>query len=136
MYHTIFTLHAVLFHCPPHTGLSIKHGLPTIAEISWKPLPEGEESSLVTGYKVQVVGPDPIRDIPVPDANTTSITVSELRPSTSYIFKISAMIKDGNGPSATITSTTPEEGEPADIISLLSITVALIDQQSGMGWCE
>ena len=91
---------------------------------------------VVTGYTVHVVGPDSIRDIPVPDANATSITVSELRPSTSYIFNVSAMTKDGNGPSATITSTTPEEGEPADIISLLSITVALIDQQSGMGWCE
>ena len=93
---------------------------------------------VITGYMVQVVGPDPIRDIPVPDANTTSITVSELRPSTSYIFKVSAMTKDGNGPSATITSTTPEEGEPANILCLLSITVtvALIYQQSGMGWCE
>ena len=103
--------YAVLCHCPPHTGLSIKHGLPTTAEISWKPLPEGEESSLVTGYKVQVVGPDSIRDIPVPDANITSITVSELRPSTSYISHVCAMTKDGNGPIATITSTTPK-GEP------------------------
>ena len=107
----VCTLHAVLFHCPPHTGLSIKHGLPTTAEISWKSLPEGEESMVVTGYTVQVVGPDSIRDIPVPDASTTSITVSELKPSTSYIFNVGAMTKDGNGPIATITSTTPEEGE-------------------------
>ena len=102
---------AVLCHCPPHTGLNIKHGFPTTAEISWKSLPEDKESTVITGYMVQVVGPDSKRHIPVPDANTTSITVSELRPSTSYIFNISAMTKAGNGPIATITSTTPEEGE-------------------------
>ena len=71
-------------------------------------MPEGKENTVVTGYTVQVVGPDSIRDILVPDANTTSITVSELRPSNSYIFYVSAITKDGNGPSATITLTTPE----------------------------
>ena len=107
----IITFYAVLCHCPPHTGLNIKHGLPTTAEISWKSLPEDKESTVITGYMVQVVGPDSKHDIPVPDANKTSITVSELRPSTSYIFNICAMTKAGNGPIATITSTTPEEGE-------------------------
>ncbi len=102
-----------LCHCPPHTGLSVNHGLPTSAEISWKPLPEGEQSTIITGYTVQVVGSGLKRDISVSDAKATSVLVSNLRSSTTYTFSISAVTKTGNGPIATITSTTPEEGEPA-----------------------
>ena len=62
---------------------------------------------------MQVVGAGSKREIPVSDANDTSVMVSNLRPSTSYTFNVSAVTKTGNGPIATITSTTPEEGETA-----------------------
>ena len=102
-----------LCHCPPHTGLNITHELPTSADISWKTLPEGEQSTIITGYSVQVVGAGSTREISVSDARATSVVVSKLRPSTSYTFYVSAMTNTGNGPIATITSTTPEQGEPA-----------------------
>ena len=107
--------HSALCHCPPHTstGLSIKHRLPTSAEISWKPLPEGDQRTLVTGYTVLVVGPDFKREISLADANATSVMISELRPYISYTFNVSATTKTGNGPVATITSKIPNEGEPA-----------------------
>ena len=105
-------IYSVLCSCAPHTGLNVKHGLPTSAEISWEHLSEGEQSTIITGYKVQVVGPDGRRDISVTDANATSIVVPKLRPSTSYTFNVCATTKSGKGPIATITSTTPK-GESA-----------------------
>ena len=101
-----------LCHCPPHTGLSIKHRLPISTDISWKPLPEGEQNTVITGYTVQVVGADTKCEISVTDANATSVVVPNLRPSTSYTFNVCATTKAGKGPIATITSTTPK-GEPA-----------------------
>ena len=62
---------------------------------------------------MQVVGAGSKREISVSDARATSITVSKLRPSTAYTFNVSAATNTENGPIATITSTTPEEGEPA-----------------------
>ena len=106
--------YAALCHCPPLTGLSVKYGIPASAEICWNPLPEGEQSAIITGYTVQVVGAGLTRDISVSDAKATSIVVSKLRPSTSYTFSVSAVTKPGNGPIATITSTTPEKGESAE----------------------
>jgi hypothetical protein len=100
-------LHTALCHCPPHTGLSVNHELPTSAEISWKPLPEGEQSTIITGYTVQVVGAGSKREISVSDAKATSV-VTNVRSSTTYTFCVSAVTKTGNGPIATITSTTPE----------------------------
>ena len=103
--------YAALCHCPPHTGLSVTHELPTSAEISWKPLPEGEQK--ITGYSVQIVGAGSTREISVSDARATSITVSKLQPSTYYTFNVSAVTNTVNGAVATITSITPDEGEPA-----------------------
>ena len=62
---------------------------------------------------MQVVGAGSTREISVSDARATSITVYKLQPSTSYTFNVSAVTNNGNGPIATITSTTSEEGEPA-----------------------
>ena len=100
-----------LCHCPPHTGLTIKYRPPSSAEISWKPLPKGEQN-IVTGYAVQVVGPDPQRDISVTDASATSVKISQLKPCTSYTFHVSAVTELGIGPVATVRLTTPKEGKP------------------------
>ena len=105
-------MYPALCHCPPHTGLSIKHVLPTSAEISWKPLPKGEQNTIITGYTVDVVGPGTKYEIPVTDENATSVPVPKLRPSTLYTFNVRAMTEAGRGPIATITSTTPK-GESA-----------------------
>ena len=81
--------------------------------ISWKPLPEGEQKTIVTGYTVQIAGPGSNCEVSVSDRNAASVTVSDLKPHTSYTFSVSATTKTGNGPIATITSTIPKEGEPA-----------------------
>ena len=62
---------------------------------------------------MQIAGPGSKREISVTDPNATSVTVTELRPHTSYTFRVSATTKEASGPVATITSTTPEKGEPA-----------------------
>ena len=101
-----------LCHCPPHTGISIKYRLPSSAEISWKLLSRQAQKIDVTGYAVQVVGPDSQRDISVTDASATSVKISQLKPYTSYTFHVSAVTELGNGPVATVRLTTPKEGKP------------------------
>ena len=92
-------------------GLKISHNFPTKAELSWSPLPEEKQNGVMTGYKIQVVGPDSSREISVQGVNTTSFEVSGLRPFTLYNFNVSAMTKAGTGPAATTSSKTPEGGE-------------------------
>ena len=103
--------HPALCNCAPHTGLNISHRLPTTAEVSWKLLPE-EQQKIVTGYTVQVLGPDTKKEISVADPTATTIEVPGLKPFTSYTFKVSAMTKAGTGPVATISSMTPK-GKPS-----------------------
>ena len=92
-------------------GLNITHSLPTTAELSWIPLPVEKQNGVITGYTVQVEGPDSLREVSVPNTSTTSVEVPGLRPFTSYTFSVSAMTKAGIGPAATISSTTPEGGK-------------------------
>ena len=92
-------------------GLKVSHNLPTTAMLSWDPLPEEKQSGVITGYKVQIEGPDSPPEIPVEDYKTTSAEISNLRPFTTYTFNVSAVNKTGTGPSATISSRTPEGGE-------------------------
>ena len=94
-------------------GLNITHNLPTTAELSWTPLPveKPKYNGVITGYTIQVEGPDSSREISIQNASTTSVEVPNLRPFTSYTFHVSAMTKAGTGPVAIILSTTPEGGE-------------------------
>ena len=91
-------------------GLKVSHRLPTTAELSWKPIPEEKRNGTITGYTVQVEGPDSRQDISVEDT-CTSVQISDLRPFTWYTFKVNAMTKAGTGPAATVSSTTPEGGD-------------------------
>ena len=75
------------------------------------PPPLEEQNGVITGYTVQVEGPDSSREFSVQNASTTSVEVSGLKPFTSYTFHVSAMTKAGTGPAATISSTTPEGGK-------------------------
>jgi hypothetical protein len=64
--------------------------------ISWKSIQE--DGKTVTGYRVQVEGPDSTQVVPISD-NVTFVKISDLRPSTQYTFKVSAMTVAGTTPS-------------------------------------
>ena len=91
--------------------LLVSHSLPTSAQLSWAPIPEDRQNDTITGYIVQVEGPDSTREIPVTDGNATSHEVSDLRPSTTYTFSVRAMTEAGTGPAIRTSSSTPQEGE-------------------------
>ena len=105
-------------HTPTHPAPSdapgdvkVSHSLPTTAQLSWSPLPEEKRNGVITGYKVQIEGPDLQQEIQVEDAKTTSLEIPNLKSSTSYTFKVSAINKVGTGPTATVSSKTPEGGK-------------------------
>ena len=91
--------------------LLVSHSLPTSAQLSWTPVPEDKQNDTITGYTVQVEGPDSTQEIPVMDGNATSYEASDLRPYTTYTFSVSAMTKAGTGPPIIVSSTTPQGGE-------------------------
>ena len=90
--------------------LLVSHSLPTSAQLSWTPVPEDKQNDTITGYIVQVEGPDSTQEIPV-DGNATSCEVSDLRLYTTYAFSVSAMTEAGAGPPIILSSTTPQGGE-------------------------
>ena len=91
--------------------LLVSHSLPTSAQLSWTPVPENKQNGTITGYTVQVEGPDSTQEIPVMDGNATSYEVSKLRPYTTYTFGVSAMTEADAGPPIIVSSTTPQGGE-------------------------
>jgi hypothetical protein len=91
--------------------LLVSHSLPTSAQLSWTPVPEDKQNDTITGFIVQVEGPDSIQEIPVMDRNATSYEVSDLRPYTTYTFSVSAMTEAGTGPAIRISSATPQGGK-------------------------
>ena len=91
--------------------LFVSHSLPTSAQLSWTPIPEGKQNDTITGYTVRVKGPDSTQEIPVMDGNATSYDVSKLRPYTTYTFSVSAITEAGAGPPIIVSSTTPQGGK-------------------------
>ena len=91
--------------------LHVSHSLPTSAQLSWTPVPEDKLNETITGYRVQVEGPDSTREFPVMDESATSYEVSGLRPYITYTFSVSVMTEAGAGPPISISSTTPQEGK-------------------------
>ena len=71
-------------------------------------MPKDQQNGIITGYTVQVTGPDFVREILITDISTE---VSGLRPNTSYNFSISAMTVAGTGPPTKSFFTTPEGGK-------------------------
>ena len=88
--------------------LLVSHSLPTSALLFWTPVPEDDT---ITGYIVQVAGPEFAREISIAGAATTSTEVSDLRPNTSYLFSVSAMTVDGTGPHKRTLFITPQGGK-------------------------
>ena len=91
--------------------LLVGHILPTSAQLSWTPVPEDKQNDTITGYTIQVEGPDSTQEIPVMDGNATSYEVSDLSPYTTYTFSVSAMTEAGAGPPISVSSTTPQGGK-------------------------
>ena len=91
--------------------LLVSHSLPTSAQLSWTPVPEDKQNDTITGYTIQVEGPDSTQEIPVMDGNATSCEVSDLKPYTTYTFSVSAVTEAGAGPPISISSTTPQGGK-------------------------
>ena len=75
-------------------------------QLSWDPPEEDKRNGEITGYQVECNGIMPLNDI---TGNT--ITVENLTPITSYDCSVSASNVAGNGPNASITGTTAEEGK-------------------------
>ena len=90
--------------------LCVHHRTSGSAHLSWALVPKDQQNGIITGYTVQVVGPDFLREISITNATTTSTDVSGLKPSTSYYFSVSAMTVAGSGPPARSLSTTPQRG--------------------------
>ena len=55
--------------------------------ISWAAIQE----DLVIGYTVKVEGPDSTREIPITNKYSTSVEITDLSPSTPYIFEVRAL---------------------------------------------
>ena len=92
--------------------LTVSYRLPTTAELSWSHLQKNKQNGVIIKYTVKVIRDDLPSDMPVElDAATNFIKIIDLRPFTSYTFKVSAVTKAGSGPAATILSTTPEAGK-------------------------
>ena len=91
--------------------LKVSHSRPTSAQLSWTPIPEDKQNDTITGYTVQIEGPDSIQEIPVMDGNATACEVSDLKPYTTYTFSISAVTKVGIGLAKSVSSSTPQGGE-------------------------
>ena len=100
-------------HIPIPSGtpgeLLVSHSLPT-SQLS-STVPEDKQNDTITGYTVQVEGPDSTQEILVMDGNATSYEVSDLRPYTTYTFGVSAMTEAGAGPPIFVSSTTPQGGK-------------------------
>ena len=88
--------------------LTVKHRSPTTEKLSWAPVPEEELNGDITGYTVQVVGPDHSTVYYSTDA--TSIEISDLNPFTRYTFEVSVKTTVGSGQAASIQSITLEGG--------------------------
>ena len=96
--------------------LIVRCSLPTSVQLSWGAVPEDQQNGEITGYSIQIKGPNTTRNIQTTGGyftldTYTSEEVSDLRPSTEYNFSVSAMTEGGSGPAISVSFVTPQEGE-------------------------
>ena len=95
-------------------NLEVTYNCPTSAEISWTPIPIEQRNGFITGYALQVLHGQldtPSQKVLRDGEDPNSIEISNLKPFTEYIFKVSAETKVGTGPAASASYRTPEAGE-------------------------
>ena len=80
-------------------------------KLSWKPVPTKQRNGDITGYNVQVVVPKNPKSVRNFVTKSNATEVSELDPFTLYTFKVNAKTKAGDGPQASISFKTSEDGE-------------------------
>ena len=99
----------------------------TTAKLSWKAVPIEKRNGFITGYTVEVRGPNldskDIYEVAAFEKGYGSIEISNLTPFTSYTFKVSAKTNAGVGPAAQeYTFKTLDEGK-SHILSCLMLWI-------------
>ena len=115
--------------------LTVRCSLPTSVWLSWGDVPEDQQNGEITGYSIQVEGRNTTRNVQTTRgyftlAVYTSEEISDLRPSTEYIFSVSAETTVGSGPAISVSFITPQEVE-ASVHTLMTwcggvLTIILI----------
>ena len=84
---------------------------PYSADLTWAPPSPEEQNGVITGYIINVtILQNSVNFLLY--SNTTSLTVTSLRPYRNYICIIAAITSIGIGPySTTVTVTTPQDGK-------------------------
>ena len=94
-------------------------------QLSWGAVPEDEQNGEITGYSIQVEGPDTTQNIQIATTVSGRVLpmhrprpimaatkeVYHLMPSTEYSFSVSAMTVEGSGPAISVSFVTPQEGK-------------------------
>ena len=106
-------MHCIHIIAPSGTPnwLTVRCGHPTSVQLSWGAVPKDQQNGVITGYSMQVKGPDTTRNMPPIEDAYTSTEVSDLKPSTEYTFNISAKTVAGSGPAISVSFVTPLEGK-------------------------
>ena len=74
-------------------------------------MPEDQRNGIITGYSIQIEGPDTKTNILTTGGYAIFKEVCDLRPSTEYSFSVSAKTVVGSGPAISVSFVTPQEGE-------------------------
>ena len=124
--HCIYTLLRFLIACTHmHIApsgspewLTVRCGHPTSVQLSWSAVPEDQQNGEITGYSMQVEGPNTTRNVQIATTVTghtedayNSEEVCDLRPSTEYTFSVSAKTVAGSGPAISVSFVTPQQGK-------------------------
>ena len=91
--------------------LTVRCILPTSVKLSWGTVPKDQWNGEITGYSIQVEGPDTTRNIPITGEYATFKELFDLKPSTEYSFSVSAETVAGIGPAINVSFIIPQEGE-------------------------
>ena len=127
--------------------LTVRCSLPTSVWLSWGTVPKDQQNGVITGYSIQLEGPDTTRSIQIATtvsdetssdetssdetsslcslfsgddllfSTVTEEEVSDLKPSTEYSFSVSAETVAGSGPAISVSFVTPQEGEASTHIT-------------------
>ena len=145
LYSIAYTLIACIHTVAPSgtpMWLTVGCNLPTSVQLSWGSVPKEQWNGEITGYSMQVEGPDydTKRNIHKTTAVSdrmyrlrssmedayTSEEVSDLRPSTEYTFSVSAKTVAGSGPAISVSFVTPQEGEASMLLTLLERDIIIM----------